>query len=97
MLISSGFLDSSSVPCGHLREHFGTERLNNGNDGNDAISGLEENEVQVFVDRKLPELDRYDEELDKIEKQKTRMKSGEMTKEEFAILAQSILGGCSDS
>ena len=92
MLLSSGFFDSFSFPCGHLKEHVGDEWWN------DMTSRIEEtDEVKNFVDRKLPELDRYDEDLDNIEKQKALMDNGKVTREEFVALARSILAGCSNS
>lgn len=86
MLLSGGFFDSFNFPCGHLKEHVGTE-------WKAAASGIEEDEVKNFVDLKMPELDRYDEDLDNIEKHKALMDSGKMTKEEFVALARSMVQG----
>lgn len=86
MLLSSGFFDSFSFPCGNLKEHIGTESWKT------ATSRIEEtDEVEKFVDLKMAELDRYDKDLNNVEEQKARMDSGKMAKEEFVALARSML------
>ena len=91
MLLSSGFLSSFSFPCGHLKAHVGTE-------WRDASFIIEQtDEVKKFVKQKLPQLERYDEELDRIEKRKALMENGEITREEFVAYARSLLARGSDS
>jgi hypothetical protein len=78
MLISSGFNDTYSFPFKQLRQHIGdTEWARRQNEFDDA------EELEAFAARKVSDLDKYDEALEKIEESKALVDSGDITKEEF--------------
>ncbi|RLL97665.1 hypothetical protein CFD26_105433 [Aspergillus turcosus] len=88
MLLSSGFNDHRSFPFTQLRQHFGlTEWARREKEFDNA------KELEAFASRKVSELDRYDEALEKMEENKALMESGNMTKEEFIANALNELGG----
>ncbi|KAL4914481.1 phosphotransferase enzyme family protein [Aspergillus aurantiobrunneus] len=78
MLLLSGFNDHRSFPFTQLRWHLGAtgwaKRENKFN-----IT----KEDEEFAARKLDELDKYDEDLEKLEEKKALVDSGNMAKEEF--------------
>ncbi|RHZ67865.1 hypothetical protein CDV55_105981 [Aspergillus turcosus] len=88
MLLSSGFNDHRSFPFTQLRRHLGlTEWAGREKEFDNA------KELEAFASRKVSELDRYDEALEKMEENKALMESGNMTKEEFIANALKEPGG----
>ncbi|KAL3474560.1 phosphotransferase enzyme family protein [Aspergillus californicus] len=77
MLLSSGFNDHRSFPFTQLRRHIGATWATREKEFDDT------KELEAFAARKVSELERYDEALEKIEDEKGLVDSGNMTKEEF--------------
>ncbi|KAJ5972397.1 uncharacterized protein N7479_002315 [Penicillium vulpinum] len=83
MLLSCGFLDMSNFPYAQLQGKTGPEILDQ------ALKKLRDTaEVKDFIERKMNDLCKYDEDLDKIEEYNA---VGKMTREEFVISVQSLL------
>jgi hypothetical protein len=83
MLLSSGFNDHRSFPFTQLRQHPGpTEWARRGKEFDDT------KELLAFAERKVSDLEKYDEALEKLEENKALMDSGQMTKEEFIANAR---------
>lgn len=77
MLILSGFNDNHSFPFIQLRRHIGeTEWARREEIYNPS-------ELEVFAERKVKELNKYDEALEKLEQSKLLVDSGDMTMQEF--------------
>lgn len=88
MLLSSGFNDHRSFPFTQLRRHLGlTEWERREKEFDNA------KELEAFASRKVSELDKYDEALEKMEENKALMENGNMTKEEFIANALKEPGG----
>ncbi|KAJ9480573.1 hypothetical protein VN97_g12982 [Penicillium thymicola] len=78
MLLSSGFNDEHSFPFTQLRAHLGATEW--------ASRGMEfdnPKELEEFAAQKVKEMDMYEEALEEIEKRKTLVDTGNMTKEMF--------------
>lgn len=77
MLILSGFNDNHSFPFIQLRQHIGeTEWARREEFYNPS-------ELEAFAERKVKELNKYDEALEKLEQSKLLVDSGDMTMQEF--------------
>ena len=75
MLLSSGFNDHRSFPFTQLRRRLGpTEWVKHEKEFDDA------EELETFAARKVSELGKYDEALEKREEGKTPVDSRKMTK-----------------
>lgn len=86
MIISAGFFDCESFPCGQLQRHRGLRWWL------DTLKRFEDQEeVKVFAQGKELELTRYDEEVDQIEELKSLMDCGKLAHEDFVARARSIL------
>ncbi|KAI9035681.1 uncharacterized protein KD926_003125 [Aspergillus affinis] len=81
MLLSSDFNDYCSFPLTHLRQHFGAKWTRRENVFDNEV------ELEAFAARKVSELDKYDEVLEKLEDKKALVDNGSMTKEEFIAAA----------
>ncbi|KAJ5496260.1 hypothetical protein N7463_008247 [Penicillium fimorum] len=77
MLISSGFNDQRSFPFTQLRQHIGEDEWVRQEKEFDNM------EVEGFAARKVSELNKYDEALEKLEESKSLVDSGDITREEF--------------
>ncbi|KAH9222447.1 phosphotransferase enzyme family protein [Leptodontidium sp. 2 PMI_412] len=78
MLLSSGFNDHRSFPFAQLRQHVGVSEWAK------REREFKNTEVlEAFATLKMEELDKYDEALERMEKEKALVDSGKMTKEEF--------------
>ncbi|KAL5362777.1 hypothetical protein BJX96DRAFT_166930 [Aspergillus floccosus] len=78
MLLMSGFNDHRSFPFIQLRRHLGPgEWARREKEFDDP------DELEAFAARKVDELEKYDEDLEKMEEKKALVDSGQMTKEEF--------------
>jgi hypothetical protein len=78
MLLSSGFNDHRSFPFTQLRQHLGAEKwAQHENEFDNA------EELEAFAQRKVAQLDEYDEFLERREEDKALVDSGNMTKMEF--------------
>lgn len=78
MLLSSGFNSPRSFPFTMLRRHLGPAEWER------RESEFEnEKETEAFAEKKVGELDQYDEALEKMEESIALVESGNMTKEEF--------------
>ncbi|KAB8260079.1 phosphotransferase enzyme family protein [Aspergillus pseudonomiae] len=82
MLLSSGFNDYCSFPFTKLCQHLGAAEWAKREKEYEQAEDLE-----GFASRKVKELKKYDEALEKIEENKALMDSGKMTKEEFIAKA----------
>lgn len=78
MLLLSGFNDHRSFPFTQLRRHLGTTEWARREKEFDNAK-----EHEAFAARKVRELDKYDEALEKLEDKKALVDSGNITKEEF--------------
>ncbi|THC87445.1 hypothetical protein EYZ11_013107 [Aspergillus tanneri] len=88
MLLLSGFNDHRSFPFTQLRLHIGaTEWARREKEFDKA------KECEAFAARKVSELDKYDNALEKMEENKALVDSGNMTKKEFIANAL-IEPGC---
>lgn len=87
MLLSSGFFEPITFPCGQLQKHKGVqwwdERMKDYGDTE---------ETERFAVGKLKELSAYDEVEEKVEHYKVLMDNGEMTAEDFISTVSSMLG-----
>ncbi|RAK71660.1 phosphotransferase enzyme family protein [Aspergillus fijiensis CBS 313.89] len=78
MLLSSGFNDHRSSPFTQLRRHLGpTEWARRERESDNA------EELEAFATRKVRDLDQYDEALEAMEKSKTLVDDGRMTRHEL--------------
>lgn len=95
MLLSSGFNGHRSFPFTQLRQHLGaTEWARHEKEFDNA------KELEAFAERKVSELDKYDETLEKMEESKALVDSGDITKEEFianALIEPGCTSGSSSS
>ncbi|KAJ6149606.1 hypothetical protein N7471_000805 [Penicillium samsonianum] len=83
MLLSCGFLDMGNFPYIQLQEQIGLERWSL------TLEELRDTtEVKSFIERKMNDLLKYDEDLDKVEKFNA---AGKMTREEFVASVRSLL------
>lgn len=86
MILSAGFFDCESFPCGQLQRHCGLRWWL------DTRGRFEDQEeVKEFAQGKELELTRYDEEVDHIEELKSLMDCGKLTNEDFVARARLIL------
>ncbi|KAJ0415263.1 phosphotransferase enzyme family protein [Aspergillus carlsbadensis] len=83
MLLSSGFNDHRSFPFVQLRRYVRDEEWARLEQGFDNTA-----ELKAFAERKVRELDKYDEVLEKMEEKKALVDSGNMTMEEFIALLE---------
>ncbi|TQB74590.1 hypothetical protein MPDQ_004439 [Monascus purpureus] len=87
MLLSSGFNDYCSFPFTKLRQHLGAAEWAKREKEYDQAE-----ELEGFASRKVKELEKYDEALQKMEESKALIDSGKMTKEEF--IAKALMEPC---
>ncbi|KAJ5585238.1 uncharacterized protein N7459_005038 [Penicillium hispanicum] len=86
MILSAGFFDCESFPCGQLQRHHGLRWWL------DTLKRFEDREeVKVFAQGKELELKRYDERVDRIEELKSLMDDRKLTREDFVAQTRSIL------
>lgn len=85
MLLSSGFNGQRSFPFTQLRLHLGSTEWARREKEFDHPK-----ELEAFAERKVNELDEYDEDLERIEERISLVDSGHMTKEEF--IAHALMG-----
>lgn len=78
MLLLSGFNDHRNFPFTQLRRHSGASEWARREKEFDNAE-----ELEAFAARKVRDLDRYDEALEKLEDKKLLVDSGNMTQEEF--------------
>lgn len=78
MLILSGFNDNHSFPFTQLRQHIGETEW-----ARREKEFYNPSEPEAFAERKVKELDKYDEALEKLEERKLLVDSGDMTMQEF--------------
>lgn len=84
MLLSCGFFDTRSFPHMHLQEQLGLERRRQ------PLEELRETgEVKDFIERKMKELVKYDDGLEKV---KGFNAVGKMQREEFVVSVRSLFG-----
>lgn len=83
MLLSCGFLDMGSFPCVQLQKQIGLDRW-----GQALEEVRDTTEVKNFIERKMNDLIKYDEDLDKVEDYNT---AGKMTREDFVASVRSFL------
>ena len=82
MLILSGFNDHRSFPFTQLRQHIGDTKWAKGEKRFDNPS-----ELDSFATRKVNDLRKYDEALEKLEQRESLVDGGDMTMEEFVFSA----------
>ncbi|KAH0829719.1 hypothetical protein FOPE_10723 [Fonsecaea pedrosoi] len=80
MLLSWGFNHRDSLPFAQLRAHLGPERWKELEEGHHG------NEAKKFTERKLAELVKYDEMVEKMECLREDVENGKMTREAFVAL-----------
>lgn len=78
MLIPSGFNDTRSFPFTQLRQHIGETEW-----ARREKEFYNSSELEAFAERKVNELDKYDEALEKLEQTRLLVDSGGMTMREF--------------
>ncbi|TQB67622.1 hypothetical protein MPDQ_005106 [Monascus purpureus] len=83
MLLSFSFNNHRSFPFVQLRRHLGVDKWARREKDFDNAD-----ELEAFAERKVNELDKYDEALEKMEEKKELLDSREMTKEEFIALIE---------
>ncbi|GAD91975.1 conserved hypothetical protein [Paecilomyces variotii No. 5] len=88
MLLTTSFHDIHTFPFTHLLRHLGASEWEKRKNQFEN-----EEELEEFAARKMDELNEYDNVLEKLEKDKELVDSGEMTKEEF--LARATTGSYS--
>ncbi|KIW77139.1 hypothetical protein Z517_09585 [Fonsecaea pedrosoi CBS 271.37] len=79
-LLSWGFNHPDSLPFAQLRARLGPERWKELEEGHHG------NEAKQFTERKLAELDKYDEMVEKIECLREDVENGKITREAFVAL-----------
>ncbi|PLB52195.1 phosphotransferase enzyme family protein [Aspergillus steynii IBT 23096] len=87
MLLSSGFNDQHNFPFTQLRRHIGPAEWARREKAFEIAE-----ELEAFAERKVSELDKYDEALEKMEETKELVDSGKITKQEFVDKALIELG-----
>ena len=85
MLLSSGFNDHHSFPFMQLRQHVG------GDEWTRREKKFNNAELEAFPARKVSELEKYDEMLEKVEESKARVEDGTMSKEAFIAETSRLL------
>ncbi|PYH69880.1 phosphotransferase family protein [Aspergillus vadensis CBS 113365] len=83
---------AASFPLTRLRQHFGADGWAKREKEFDCAE-----ELEAFALQKVGEVDKYDEDLVKVEENKALMDSGRMTKEEFILTAAAIIESRSSS
>lgn len=88
MLLSSGFNDQCSFPFTQLRRSLGASEWTRREKDFENTE-----ELEAFAKRKVDELEKYEEALDKISDNKALVDRGQMSKEEFIANALIASGG----
>ncbi|KAH6949049.1 hypothetical protein BKA56DRAFT_622096 [Ilyonectria sp. MPI-CAGE-AT-0026] len=85
MVLSSGFNDEERFPFACLEQHVGVDEWKK------RKWAFDRQEAEEFAAQKIPQLENYDKERDKVVKDEARVGCGEMTREEFIAIYRHAL------